>query len=587
MRRLLCLVLGVLLLVSGSTASIRAAGTEDELPVVGSAEKLKSLVKESRRVLGFFGLGSAGPAEQAAAKGTPSHSTTNVQVAGIDEADVVKTDGNYLYHIAGYRVLITRAWPVSSLAVVKELESEGFIPNTLYVDDNYLVVIGLQQEPDNPEKGEHLMMLGSTRVMIYDIRDKENIALSRDISLGGFNITSRKKGNFLYLVNTQVVGWVDDSQEPALPWYKDSASGDEDVLIDYGDIRYFPNGEPSEYVLCAAVDLKGGKMEVNSYLGWIQGIHMSRDNLYVAIADEVSTSIYRFSVKGVKLKYQGKGEVSGTPLNQFAMDEHDGYFRIATSEFRERGLSQNNVFVLNSKMEVVGKIQGIAPGETIFSMRFMGDRGYLVTYEIVDPLFVLDLSKPKDPKILGELKIPGFSTYLHPIDDRHLLGIGQSTEVRSVEGREYVTANGMKLAIFDVSDVNKPREVQKEIIGGGGTWSEAMYDHRAVFFHDGILALTAGIVREEETESVLVYQGVLFFEVDIEDGFTEACRISHLPESFGGWGDKPHHQVKRVVKIGDVYFTVSDALVMAHDARSFAKLAELGLPALPEPDYWR
>jgi len=580
MKRILCLLLIGLLWVGGFWG-MSAAHSESPLPVVGSADHLKQLLQGYQGRANILGMG-LGEAVQVAALGTPSHSGTNVQVPGIDEADVVKTDGNYLYHIAGGKVLVTQAWPASSLNIVRELEFEGFIPNSLYVDGNYLVVMGLQQEEPAPEAPlEHFLMAGYTRVLVFDIRDKEKIKLHKDLALDGFIVTSRKDGNFLYLVNTRMVSWLENEQEPAQPWYRDSSG--EKKLVGYEDIRYFPEGSPCEYVLCAAVDLSSGKMNVQTYLGWIQGIHMSKDSLYLAMASETKTTIHKFSI-GFKLKYQGKGEVPGNPLNQFSIDEHKGYIRIATSLCQEQGPSVNNVYILNSKMKVAGKIEGIAPGETIFAARFLGSKAYLVTYEMVDPLLVLDLKNPKAPKISGEAKLPGFSTYLQPLDGKHLLGIGQHTETRPMDERDYVITNGVKLAVYDVSDATKPKEEHGYVIGKSGTWSEALYDHRAVFLRDGVLAINIGIV-EGESESSLAYHGALFFNIDPEKGFTELGRISHESDTEPEWFEHPFSIIKRVVQIGDFYYTISDSWVMVHN-KSFVKLSELKLPDIPRPDFW-
>lgn len=588
MKKLLCLFFGVLILATGCNLNL---GTGDsELPTVGSADKLMELVTNNQAKFGL-GIELDGARAEAALgdSNSQSHSSTNVQVQGVDEADVVKTDGTYIYQVAGHRVLITQAWPTDSLKIVKEIELEGFSPSTLYVDEKYLVVLGMQQEEleEQDINGARLLWprwSSTTRVLVYDISNMESMSLSRDISLDGYTVTSRKQENYLYLVNSRYVGWLYDGQEPVRPWFSDSDSGGKKTYIDFKDIRYFPEGELSDYILLTAIDLTSGKMNVDTYLGWAQNIYMSRDNLFVAMAAEENTCIYKFAV-GSKLEYKGKGEVSGYPLNQFSMDEHNGYFRIATTEYWNRDEISSNVFILDSKMSVVGKIQNIAPGEQIYSARFMGDKGYLVTFEMVDPLFVIDLSNPRSPKILGELKIPGFSNYLHPLDDQHLLGIGQDTEVYSMDGREFVTTKGMKLAIFDVSDVNNPREKHVQTIGGRGTWSDALYDHKAVFYHNGVLALPVSVYQGSDYEYNLTFLGALFYDVDLEAGFREAGRITHNPNLDPG-NDRPYSGIKRVVQIGGVYYTISDSLIMAHDADSFAQMAELELPELPEPYYW-
>lgn len=579
MRKFLCLLVLLLLIPPGCNVEQTGCETVEELPSVGSEDNLRRLVKE-RKVYGMGGMGLA--TEAAMGNSPPSHSTTNLQVTGVDEADIVKTDGEYLYHIAGPKVLITLAHPASSMRVVREIEHDGFTPTTLYLDDCYLIVIGLQQEMEGEDWGERFLLPGwstSTRVMAYDINDPEKLTLSRDISLDGFTITSRKQGKFIYLVNSRYVGWLDGEEDILRPWYSDALTGGEKKYIKYKDIHYFPQGELSDYLLMATLDLDTGDVNVETYLGWAQNVYMSRDNLYVAAYDGSNTSVYKFSA-GDSLDYQGKGEVSGYPLNQFAMDEHGGYFRIATTVDEEGEELGSNVYILDSRMSMVGAIRNIAPGERIFSARFMGDTGYLVTFETVDPLFVMDLGDPGAPKITGELKIPGFSNYLHPLDDWSLLGIGQDTQVGSMEGIEFVVPKGLKLAIFDVGDANNPRERHVQTVGGSGTWSDALYDHRAVFYHEGVLAFCAGIAGGKEEEFQFLFHGALFFDVDVDKGFKEIGRITHITgDAECAWFEQPFSAIKRVVQIDDVYYTLSDSAVMAH-SKSFKLLSRLELPAL-------
>lgn len=597
MKRI-CLVLALVMLLGGCSEVIlppekplpqheTAALT---LPVVGTADNLLKLLESRQQKYWIytedFALGSV---RANAASESGQHSTTNVQVQGVDEGDIVKTDGSYLYYVAGDKVLIIKAWP---LEITREIQVEGFFPNTLYIDDKFLVVIGGQTEKDQVERESiyrYPYSPTNTRVMVYDLEDKENITLHRDFSLDGFTLASRKIDQYLYLVNSQYTFRILEDGNPRLPWYRDSAAGGQETEIGCEDIRYFPEGDISDFIMFAALDLEGGKLEVDTYLGWAQNIYMSENNLYIALSEglERNTSVHRFAVDGIKMEYKGKGTVAGYPLNQFSMDEHEGYLRIATTQQTKDGTA-NNIYVLDEKMNVAGKIKGLAPGETIFAARFMGDRAYLVTFETMDPLFAIDLSNPKKPRVLGELKIPGFSNYLHPLDDKHLLGIGQDTEVGEYEGREFVSTKGLKLAIFDVSNVNKPKEKYAVILGGRGSWSEAMYDHKAVFFHKEVLALPVGLTEGKDWGINRSFEGALFCAVNVGKGIEELGRIAHTFEAGHGDGIYlPQANVRRIVQIGEVYYTFSSAQVMAHKADNFEKLAELDLPEFFQLNYWR
>lgn len=593
----LCLILSIVLLLGGCyLAEVPGANPppEDEtadilLPVVETADNLLKLL-ESRPQKNITAEGAPESEFRAATASQDStYSATNVQVQGIDEGDVVKTDGSYLYHIAGNKVLITQAWP---LEITREIKVEGFLPNTLYVDENYLVVIGVQTEED-PNKRESIdrcwpYFPTNTRVMVYSLADKDNLRLHRDFSLDGFTVTSRKKDHYLYLINSQYTFRIMENGTPGLPWYRDTTTGDQETEIGYDEIYYFPEGDTSDFIMFAALDLEEGKLEIDTYLGWAQNIYMSEDNLYIALSDGFigDTSIHKFSVDGLRIQYKGKGTVAGNPLNQFSMDEHKGHFRIATTQQTKDG-SANNIYVLDEKMNVAGKIKGLAPGETIFAARFRGDMAYLVTFETMDPLFVIDLSNPKKPKVLGELKIPGFSNYLHPLDDNHLLGIGQDTVVSKSGGREFVTTKGLKLAIFDVSNVNKPKEKFAVTLGDSGSWSEALYDHKAVFFHKGVLAVPANLTRGKDNNANFAFQGALFFDIDVDKGINELGRIAHTPannpeDGIFYWNLA---NVRRIVQIDDIFYTFSDFQVMAHNASNFEKLAELDLPEVPTINY--
>src|SRR3989338_2141236 len=204
--------------------------------------------------------------------------------------------------------------------------------------------------------------------------------------------------------------------------------------------------------------------------------------IQLEIAREQDKSvIHRIALSSGAIDYKGSGEVPGRPLNQFSMDESGGYFRIATTSQQNQlrdGSSSNNVYILDSALKITGRLEGLAKGERIYSARFIGERGYMVTFKKVDPLFVIDLT-PTNPRVLGELKIPGFSDYLHPYDENHIIGVGKETGENEWGG---ISTKGVKVALFDVTDVEKPKLVDQYEIGEQGTDSEALQDHKAFLF---------------------------------------------------------------------------------------------------------
>ncbi|MEM4255135.1 MAG: beta-propeller domain-containing protein [Candidatus Norongarragalinales archaeon] len=333
---------------------------------------------------------------------------------------------------------------------------------------------------------------------------------------------------------------------------------------------------------------------------------------------QAKTVIHKFSL-GKEIAYLGKGEVVGTVLNQFSMDEHNGYFRIATTtepSFRgdvimtvgvpegavaapqaerpEETKQKNHVFVLNDKLEVVGKLTDLAPGERIYSARFMGDRLYLVTFKQTDPLFAIDLSDPANPRVLGQLKIPGYSNYLHSYDENHIIGLGKSAlpaKAGEFGDGDFAWYQGLKLSLFDVSDVNAIKEVAKYDIGDRGSESYALHDHKAFLFaksKNGLLVIPVLEARinptkypqgvEPSSYGDYIFQGAYVFNLDVATGFMLKGRVSHADQSafdkagYYYWGNT---DVQRSAYIENVLYTISNRFVKANDLNSLASLGSV------------
>jgi inhibitor of cysteine peptidase len=251
-----------------------------------------------------------------------------------------------------------------------------------------------------------------------------------------------------------------------------------------------------------------------------------------------------------------------------------------TQSWDEGGRSSNNLYVLNDELGQVGEVEDLARGESIYAVRFMGERAYVVTFKQVDPLFVLDLSNPRQPKVLGELKIPGYSNYLHPIDRDHVLGIGKEVDptidadkVHSDDAVYYTAIQGVKLSVFDVSDVTKPRELFKEVIGERGTESPVLTNHRALLYEPEreLLALPISVAKLKAgpygSEPQTIWQGAYVYQLNLDDGFVLRGRISHVKDPDA---TKPQYwyagddEVQRIVRIGTSLYTLSNDWVQAH-----------------------
>ncbi|MFA6992727.1 MAG: beta-propeller domain-containing protein, partial [Candidatus Gracilibacteria bacterium] len=390
--------------------------------------------------------------------GASEYSSTNVQVAGVDEADIIKNDGSYIYLVKGGTVRIVEAYPLTGMKEVKQItfSDDNFYPKELYLDGNELVVIGesygysLFNDYIKKNFKEAPYYGGSeTKMYIYDISDKAAPKLDRRVVFEGNYISSRKVDNMVYVVANKP-----NYGDYPVPLYEDSSENEVKSISKCTDIGYIPGSERADYLIVGGVNIDDSDSDVlkQVVVGGSENIYASKDNLYVVerlynygwrgwIYDENSQNddksvIYKFSLGEDEIGFEGTGEVPGHVLNQFSMDEYSGNFRVATTVgevWNEGQKSKNNLYILDDDLKIVGKIEDLAPGEKIYSARFIGKRVYMVTFKKVDPLFVIDLSVPDKPKVLGYLKIPGYSDYLHPYDENHIIAIGKDAADASSE----------------------------------------------------------------------------------------------------------------------------------------------------------
>ncbi|MCW2277981.1 beta-propeller domain-containing protein [Heliophilum fasciatum] len=643
-----------------------AATTNTSLPVVGNYTALRAILEraqaEQEAVMEDAGLirGSMPkmaiaqkadmPVMAPAAEVAPSsaYSTTNIQVAGVDEADIVKTDGQYIYQVNRQRLLILKAAPSDAMVVTAQLtyDERAMRPQEIYINGNCLVVIGQQEnlEPDyDPVPYEdraseklHPIMPAwqrTVKTIVYDIGDRSRPQVVREFSLTGDYVSSRRVGDDLYLVANRYLGFgLPEKEDPALyPQYRDTATADAVQTILPGDIRYFPDFRTPNYLIVAGLKLNAlqEKAQVQAYLGSGENIYASPQHLYVAVTGYTKpvydlapriamppfwggltypekTRLYRFNLAQGAANFGGQtGEVPGRILNQYSMDEQGDHLRIATTQGNHWGRgepsSSNNLYVLDRDLKVQGKIEGIAPGEQIYSVRFMGHRAYMVTFKKVDPLFVIDLQEPTQPKILGALKIPGYSDYLHPYDENHIIGFGKDTIEMAVENDPFRAEQtrafyqGLKIALFDVTDVTHPVEKFVEKIGDRGTDSELLRNPKALLFdrERRLLALPVALyqlpaTKQEEPSpwpayGEFAYQGLYVYQLDRDAGFRLRGRITHLDDqemlkmgnpSMGMNGDS---YVQRALYIGDTLYTLSLSQMQAHDLNRLEKRGSLSL----------
>ena len=328
----------------------------------------------------------------------------------------------------------------------------------------------------------------------------------------------------------------------------------------------------------------------NIFTGWFE-------NVQGADEDYMVTAIHKFDIasSGDEALYRGTGTIKGSVLNQFSMSEFEGNLRVAhTRDNWSIGDSENLVSVLaegtDGQLETIGSLEGLAPGERIYSARFMGEKGYVVTFETVDPLFTIDLSEPTNPTLVGELKIPGFSTYIHPLGDNHLLTIGQHTVANEWGG---FSVEGIQLTVFDVSDFAAPEQAHKVVLEGNA-WSSAVYDSKAFTFHagSGLLALPLSaygnfgwdmeIEAQEETVEQTI--GLSLYSVDAELGIDDFGFVDHssfLTESPYGW-----EEVRRSLIMGDHVYSIGNLGMKVATQDTVEEVSSTLFPEEPAGSSW-
>jgi len=503
-----------------------------------------------------------GSAELRMMEGLNGYSNTNVQVEGVDEADIVKTDGEFMYVISGQAVFIVKAYPAEEAVVLSKITLNGTMKQ-IFLNEKRIVVFS-----ENGSRNE-----AKTFINIYDISDRENPILKREIAVTGRYFTSRMINDYVYVVVRKTASLVED--EVSLP---EISSEDKCKVISATEI-YYSDITDYGYIFTTivAVNIYEDEQEP-SYetilCSWETSMYVSLENIYLAIGYRNKAALHRFHVENDEVSYVAHGVVPGTVLNQFSMDEHEGYFRIATTLRLE-----NNVYTLNMDLEIVGRLENIAPRETIHSARFMGNVCYLVTFEKIDPFFVIDLSNPHHPEILGELKVTGYSDYLHLYDENHVIGVGK--EAIPARG-DFSWHQGVKISLFDVTDMSCPKEIAKYEIGDRGSDSPVLRDHKAFLFNKEKNLLVIPVLVTEINESGSppyiygrsMWQGAYVFTISLtlEEKIVLRGNVTHVEN--GDVHDTDYH-ISRTLYIGDVLYTISCNKIKMNSLLDLSEINEL------------
>jgi inhibitor of cysteine peptidase len=520
------------------------------------------------------------------------YSGTNIQVEGVDEADMVKTDGEFIYYARGNQVIILKAYPAEDAGIVARIDLENYVSD-IYIGGDKLVVFSVSDSyyyyftrGDSSEHGPQ------TLLTVYDVSDKANPEKVREFGMDGSYFNSRLIGNYLYYIITNPA-YVDDDIV-FLPGIRENNTW---CTIEPESIWY-PNNTMSwmEYYTVSALNIQDSESQLTTETFLLDGgstVYVSPTNLYLTTQGWSSeTTITKIGIEDGSITFKANGTVPGYVLNQFSMDEHNGYFRVATTDQNWRsGSSGNNVYVMDEDLNIVGSLEKLAPGEEIYSARFIGGRCYLVTFKKVDPLFTIDLSDPENPTVLGKLKIPGYSDYLHPYDENTLIGIGKET-VEAEEG-DFAWYQGVKISLFDVSDVQNPRELAKIEIGSRGTDSPALYDHHAFLFSRARNLLVIPILEATIDENAFsgsvpanyygeyTYQGAYVFSIS-KEGIELRGTITHIDDDnmdllkSGYWFDS-EYEVQRSLYIEDNLYTLSQGMIKINNLNTLNEIAAINL----------
>jgi len=614
-----------------------------------------------------FAVGSAMEVAQASVamdegampKSAPDFSETNVQVVGVDEADIIKTDGDYIYTVSGKTLFIINAYPGETAEIAATIKFDD-TPESLFVLGDYLAVFGNYRNADFFKEHDLRPSIGMTYFNIYDISEKDDPELVKEYKFEGNYFRARMVEEYVYFITT-----TRPEYGPVVPL---------PIIIDGAEVRRMPIADIYYYNLpyddaqlanIHAINLEKPEEDINSKSVVVEGsqnMYMSQNNIYItyteyineweiqqkimidllmprvsdadkaiiekirnadsdilsknekdnkimniiqqyvayldedeqeAIQDEAErlleeeldkyeymeyTIVHKITVDGEDIVIGSSGKAPGHVINQFSMDESDYVLRIATTISsrwsrlsKDRTESMNNVFALDKNLEIIGELTGLAEGESIYSTRFMGDKLYMVTFKQVDPFFVIDLSNPEDIKELGQLKIPGFSRYLHPYDDNTIIGIGRDA---TEQGR----TKGLKISLFDVSDVNNPEEVATFVAEGRHSSSTAEYEHKAFLFskEKELLVIPAYSYDYQDGESD--YNGAMVFKIS-KDEIELRGIVDHSKATSNRYGSA----VERSLYIEELLYTKSQGLLRINNLEDLASVKAIELKYTDAP----
>ncbi len=517
------------------------------------------------------------------------HSTTNVQETGVDESDRVKTDGQYLYIASDNAVLIVEAVPADSMNISGRIDVNGSV-ESLYLYNEKLVIF---YNPDGnithldwiEQDSGFLWSMGfpywlpvhrKTGVLIMDVSNPLAPESISEWRFDGWMVSSRLINGRLHIIqqflpdlpplqmtydgtstgranavtlNRQAMESM--SLDDLIPYYQaiDKAGNvvNNAPLITPENFYRTPEtrGGSITCIISLNLDNLSTGLKSKGLIADASTVYASEKALYIAASrwnpgiydirneDFYTTSLFKFSLTGENAILKGAGEAKGRILNQFSLGEYNDVLRVATSTGGWGSSLRSNIYCFSetgNSLRVIGELEDLAPGEDIYAARFIGNHGFLVTFESIDPLFTIDLTDPSKPVIAGELEVPGYSNYIHPLDENHLITLGK--DVLSDKGTAWY--QGLQLSIFDITDFTNPQLLHTQTIGDRGTDSEALVNHKAFTFWqtNNLLAIPVDLYEHQVepeypySNGAHTFTGLYVYRISIENGFDYLGRIS-------------------------------------------------------------
>jgi uncharacterized secreted protein with C-terminal beta-propeller domain len=580
-------------------------------------------------------------------------SQTNNQVANVDEADIIKTDGNYIYTASGNTLFIVNAYPGEDAEVTTTLDFKNRIEG-LFINNNHLAVFGDFNNQETLRKIGFLPSQSMTFLNIYDIKDKSNPELIKEFRFDGRFFRARMIGDYVYFITTTYISEgmplpivmegtqitriapehisilpipydnpqlnnihaIKLSDPDSITSKSVAVEGSQNLYMSENNIyithtEYIDEWELRNKILIEVVEPKlpaeskaliqkiknadndilsqyEKEQKIFNIISTYLNFHEDRDEIEDQIESKLKrkldsykhlefTIIQKIAVDGSNINVETTGKVPGALNNQFSLDENNGILRVATtlnqrwSRFdQQRSESSNNVYTLNAELVQLGELTNLASGERIFSTRFIDDRLYMVTFRQTDPFFVIDLSNPSIIKELGQLKIPGFSRYLHPYDKDTIIGIGRDA---TDTGR----TKGIKISLFNVKDVANPKEVANYISEQRYSQTSAEWEHKAFLFskEKNLLVIPAYNYDWQNKENN--YNGAMVFNIEA-DSIELRGLIDHSQDDEERY--TPH--VERSLYIEELLYTKSPSLLRINALDDLSKVKNVKLVSKKE-----